>query len=57
MAELHVQRKRNNYWQVWLLIVIIVIATAIYWYINYYQKNAKVIPGVATPTRVDSTKP
>jgi hypothetical protein len=39
MAELHVQSKRNNYRWLWLLLAIIVISGAIYYYLNYYQKN------------------
>ena len=39
MAQLHVQPKRNSYWWLWLLLTLMVIAGAIYWYINYYHKN------------------
>lgn len=56
MAELHVQRKRNNYWWLWLLILIIAIAAAVYWYMNYYQGDTKAGPGITNAARVDSTK-
>ncbi|MEO8861368.1 MAG: hypothetical protein ABI358_08085 [Ginsengibacter sp.] len=39
MAELHVQRKRNNYVWVWIVLIIVIIAAAFYYYTNYYKKN------------------
>ena len=42
MAELHVQRKRGNYLWSWLLLVILLIAGAVYFYINYGQKKNQV---------------
>lgn len=52
MAELHVQRKKNNNAWIWILLLIIVIAAAAYYYFNYYQKG-KPIPG--TDNTTDST--
>jgi hypothetical protein len=39
MAELHVQRKRNHNLWLWFVIAVIIIAGALYYYINYYQKK------------------
>jgi hypothetical protein len=39
MAELHVQRKRNHYLWLWFVLAVIIIAGALYYYINYYQKK------------------
>lgn len=50
MAELHVQPKRNSYWWVWLILALLIIGGAIYWYLNYYQKGT----GTVVPAR-DST--
>ncbi len=36
MAEIHIQRKRNNLWWLWLLIILIVLAVVYYLYINNY---------------------
>lgn len=52
MAELHVQPKRNNFWWLWLVLAILIIAGLIY-YFNYYQKGettAMVIPGDSSNT-------
>jgi len=50
MAELHVQRKRNNFLWLWLIIVALIIAAVAYWYLNYYQQN-----GVTTTTNSADT--
>jgi hypothetical protein len=42
MAELHVQRKRNRYLWLWFILAIIIIAGALYYYINYYQKKNQI---------------
>jgi hypothetical protein len=42
MAELHVQRKRNNLSWLWALIAIIVIGVGIYLYLHY--KNPRQYP-------------
>ncbi len=39
MAELHVQRKKSHNLWIWFVIALIVIAGALYYYINYYQKR------------------
>ena len=39
MAELHVQRKRNNYGWLWLLLAILIIGGALFYYFNYYKKD------------------
>ncbi len=39
MAELHVQRKRNNYLWFWLLLLVLIAAAATYFYTHYYQKT------------------
>ncbi len=42
MAQLNVQRKRNNYRWLWIVLILIIVASAVYYYINYYKKNADV---------------
>jgi hypothetical protein len=42
MAELHVQRKRNNLTWLWALVAVIVIAVGVYLYLHY--KNPKQYP-------------
>ncbi len=39
MAELHVQRKRNNYGWLWLMLAILIIGGALFYYFNYYKKD------------------
>jgi len=45
MAGLHEQPKTNNYRWLGLLLAVIIISGATYYYLNYYQKNK---PGAAT---------
>jgi hypothetical protein len=40
MANLNVQPKKKNYLWVWI-IVILLIAAGIYYYLNYYSKGIK----------------
>ncbi len=42
MAELHVQRKRNNYLWFWLLLLVLVAAAATYFYTHSYQKTSNI---------------
>ncbi len=51
MAQLNVQRKRNNYRWLWLVLILIIVAAGIYYYVNYYKKNAN----VASTTVINST--
>jgi len=52
MAELHVQRKRNHNLWLWFVIAVIIIAGALYYYINYYQKrNQTAKAGTALVTK------
>jgi hypothetical protein len=45
MANLHVQPKRKNYLWVWILIIMLIVAAGVYYYLNYYNKGIK--PGPA----------
>jgi hypothetical protein len=56
MAELHVQRKRNRYLWVWFVLAVIIIAGALYYYINYYQKKNQ-ISTTKTGTSMIAGKP
>jgi hypothetical protein len=42
MAELHVQRKKNNGLWLWFIVAVIIIVGALYYYINYYQKKNQI---------------
>jgi outer membrane protein OmpA-like peptidoglycan-associated protein len=53
MAELHVQRKRNNYWWLWILLILI-IAAAIWLYMNYNHKNGN-LGNILNIVTTDST--
>jgi hypothetical protein len=54
MAELHVQRKRNHNLWLWFVIAVIIIAGALYYYINYYQKRNQTGTAKAGTTMVKS---
>ena len=43
MANLHVQPKRRSNLWIWILITILVIVAAVYYYTNYYKKG--ITPG------------
>ncbi len=44
MAELNVQPKKKSYAWVWIMLILIIIAGGVYWYMNYYNKDATLIP-------------
>ncbi len=54
MAELHVQRKRNNYRWLWLILLLILIAAGVFYYLNYYQKNDNTVSNLVKITGNDS---
>jgi hypothetical protein len=55
MAEIHVQRKPNNLWWLWVLIILILAAGAYYLYTNNYFEqgnvNVRLLPsaGIGVP--------
>lgn len=43
MAELYVQKKKNNNWLIWLIVILIVLIGIYYLYVTYYQDNPPII--------------
>jgi len=37
MAELYVQKKKNNNWLIWLIVILILLIGIYYLYVSYYQ--------------------
>jgi TM2 domain-containing membrane protein YozV len=44
MAELHVQRKRNNYIWVWVFLILILIGVVIYFYLQSNNGKNQLAP-------------
>jgi hypothetical protein len=45
MAELHVQRKRNNYIWVWVFLILILLGLVIYFYMQNNNGRNQLTPG------------
>ena len=53
MANLHVQPKKKNYLWLWIILIVL-IAAGIYYYLNYYSKGIKPGSGAALSYPVHS---
>ena len=56
MAELHVQRKRNSYWLLWVIVILVLVAGGIYYYMHQNNPKDYPLPSKTTGFLMDNNK-